>query len=171
VWLCWIVECDSSIGSVLVGLDEEAVADIIDHVKAVIGHISNNRSESRFMSRNEFGKVRKEECVAVLALAALRDIEDREPFVFRRLDDMETLRMRFVLVDAPIVCLRRAQAMVVDLVPFVAGRKIMPSLMRVIAAVKETIAKPGKVSHFQPLEVVFENSSGFYFQNVALQPI
>jgi len=49
------------------------------------------------------GEVRKEERVAVLTLAALGNSEECEPFVFRRLYGMETLRMRFVLVDEPIV--------------------------------------------------------------------
>jgi hypothetical protein len=49
------------------------------------------------------GEVAEKERVAVLTLAALRNGEDREPFVFRRLYRMEALRMRFVLVDQPIV--------------------------------------------------------------------
>src|SRR3984957_1797372 len=79
--------------------------------------------------------------------------------------------MRLILVDEPIVCLRCAEAVVIDLVAFVPGGEIMTSLGRVIAAVKETVVEPGQAGNLQPLEVVFKHRSGSDFQNAAFEPI
>ena len=43
------------------------------------------------------------ERVAITALAALRNREDREPFVLGRLQRMKPLGVRRVLVDEPIL--------------------------------------------------------------------
>ena len=164
---CGIVEDDSSVGSVLVGQDEEFVADIVHHLKAVVRHLANNWSEGRLLPR----KIVEKQRVAVFTLAALRNCENRKTFVFCRVHCVEALRVRLVLVNQPVVCLRGAQAMVVDLVTVVARRKIVPVLGRVVSTVKEPIAKPGKATHLQPPQIIFEALSGFNFQNVTIQPI
>src|ERR1700753_2742956 len=61
--------------------------------------------------------------------------------------------------------------MVVNLVAFVAGRKVVTILRRVIPAIKETITEPGDTSHLQPLEVIFQYLAGLDFQYVTFLPI
>lgn len=101
----------------MIGYDQESVIHVVDHVKTVIGYLGHNRNENQFSLR----EVAKKQGVAVLASAALRYREHREPFVLRGLQRMEALWIRFVLVNQPVFCLRATQAVVVNPVSFVAG--------------------------------------------------
>ena len=50
-----------------------------------------------------FRQIADEQRVAVLAFAALGDRQDREPLVVGRLDRVEALRVRRILVDERVV--------------------------------------------------------------------
>ena len=62
--------------------------------------------------------------------------------------------MNGILINQAVEDLRVAQAVVIDLVAFVARRKIVTILRSVVPAVKKTLAEPCQARHFQPLQMV-----------------
>ena len=87
-------------------------------------------------------QISDEHRVALLPLAAVGHGEDREPFVFGRLDAVEPLRVGGVLVHQDVGRLRGADLVEIDLVVLVGRREFFALGRRGVAAVEEAAARP-----------------------------
>ena len=103
-----------------------------------------------------FDQIHHDDGVALLARAAVGDVENGEALVFGRLERVEPLRVLGVLVDELVLRLRRADAMVKDLVVLVDRRELLALLRLRVAAVVEAVAAPRDTRHLDPLDLVGE---------------
>ncbi len=100
---------------------EQLVANVVDDVIRIVVDDRDNRPERGLALR----QVADVQSVAVLPFSAFRNREDREPFVLGRLDDVETLGIRRVLIDQNVLGLRSAHLVEIHLVVFVYRRLLL----------------------------------------------
>jgi hypothetical protein len=101
------------------------------------------------------GEIPGEERVAVLALAAVRDRQQREALVLGRVDDVKALSVGGVLVDLAILGLRRADLVEVDAMVLVDRRLLRLAFRRRrVAAVIEPVPVPGDPRNLDPFQRV-----------------
>ena len=116
-------------------------------------------------------QIAEEQRVAFLALAAIGNVEDREPLVFGRADGVEALRVRLVLVNQLVVRLRRADLVVIDLVILVLRRQLLARLGSRIAAVEEAVVLPGDAGDLHPLQFVRQRLPARDVHHVEVVPV
>ena len=157
----------SPVRRLAVRLQEQLAVHVVDHAIRIVADDRNNRPELGLALR----QVADVQGVAVLPLAAFRNREDREPFVLGRLDSVETLRIRRVLIDQDVLGLRCADLVEIHLVVFVYRRLLLTLQWSGIAAVVETVAVPRHAGHFDPVDRVWQRLLGGKLHHLVLLPV
>src|SRR5262249_26309291 len=110
--ICRIDQHDFPVRSGPIGFDQELVANIVDDFILVIADFWNQRRPGL----SGLCLVAKKDGITLLALAAIRDIEDGEAFIFRGTHLVKALRIGFVLINEFVLALAGADGVVIDLV-------------------------------------------------------
>src|SRR5262249_45913436 len=143
------------------------VAYVVNYVERVVADFGDDRFEglvARF-------PIAVEDRVALLALPAIRDDENREPLVFGRPHVIETLRMRGVLINRLVLGLSRPDLGTVDLMVLVFGRKLVPFPRLGVTAVIKTVALPSQARSLHPFHRVGQDVARRDFHHVVFLPV
>ena len=150
-----------------VGLDEKRIAHVADDLVGVVADLGDD-GLPRLVGGIQVAVVHR---VAILALAALGDVQDREPFVFGRGHGVEALRVAHVLERELVGRLRRADAVVVHLVVIVRRRQLLAPGRLAVAAVEEPVVLPGDVGDLDPFQFVGQRLPARDVHDVAVVPV
>ena len=158
---------DAAVRRVVVGEDQQLAADALEHVVGVVADRRNQRRELRARLR----QVLHEDGVALLAGAAIGDVEHREALVLGRAQRVEALRVLLVAEHQLVGRLRRADAVVVDHVVLVDRGQLLALRRRRIAAVVEAVAAPRDARDLDPLDLVVEQLARRQVEHAVLLPV
>src|SRR5262249_40762619 len=123
---------------------------IVDNAELVVADIGDKRRP--VLSGLVFVAIKNG--IPLLAFASIGNIEKGESLIFCGVDGVESLRVGFIFVNQFVLILTASHVMVEDFVIIVRRRHLLVFFRRIVPAVIETAALPGKSGNFHPLQNV-----------------